>query len=74
MLCTLFRWKLILRGMFSQSIINAIIFLVPISAFDKPLAENSSVNQLEDSKLLLRSIVSNKLLESVDIILLLNKY
>ena len=52
---------------------NAIIFLAPISAFDQPLAENPSVNRLEDSMLLWRSVVSNRLLSNVNIILFLNK-
>ena len=52
---------------------NAIIFLAPISAFDQTLAENARVNRLEDSMLLWRSVVSNKLLQDVNIILFLNK-
>ncbi|KAG6380721.1 G-alpha-domain-containing protein [Boletus reticuloceps] len=42
--------------------VNAIIFLAPISAFDQVLLEDPKVNRLEDSFLLWRSIVSNKLL------------
>lgn len=53
--------------------VNAIIFLAPISAFDQVLAEDSSVNRLEDSMLLWKSVVSNRLLENVNIILFLNK-
>ncbi|THH04740.1 hypothetical protein EW145_g5299 [Phellinidium pouzarii] len=53
--------------------VNAIIFLAPISAFDQTLAEDSRVNRLEDSMLLWRSVVSNKLLADVNIILFLNK-
>lgn len=52
---------------------NALIFLAPISAFDQVLAEDPRVNRLEDSLLLWRSIVSNKLLAKVNIILFLNK-
>ena len=52
---------------------NAIIFLAPISAFDQTLAENNRVNRLEDSMLLWRSVISNKLLSDVSIILFLNK-
>ncbi|KAL5511008.1 hypothetical protein ACEPAG_3727 [Sanghuangporus baumii] len=52
---------------------NAIIFLAPISAFDQTLAEDPRVNRLEDSMLLWRSVVSNKLLASTNIILFLNK-
>lgn len=53
--------------------VNAIIFLAPISAFDQVLAEDSRVNRLEDSFLLWKSLVSNKLLTDVSIILFLNK-
>lgn len=53
--------------------VNAIIFLAPISAFDQTLAEDPRVNRLEDSMLLWRSVVSNKLLASTNIILFLNK-
>ncbi|KAF8435633.1 guanine nucleotide binding protein, alpha subunit [Boletus edulis BED1] len=53
--------------------VNAIIFLAPISAFDQVLLEDPKVNRLEDSFLLWRSIVSNKLLMDVSIILFLNK-
>ncbi|KAI0319948.1 guanine nucleotide binding protein, alpha subunit [Amylostereum chailletii] len=52
---------------------NAIIFLAPISAFDQVLAENHHVNRLEDSLLLWRHVVSNKLLAHVNVILFLNK-
>lgn len=53
--------------------VDAIIFLAPISAFDQPLAEDHSVNRLEDSVLLWKSICSNKLLAKVELILFLNK-
>ncbi|KIK70160.1 hypothetical protein GYMLUDRAFT_34639 [Collybiopsis luxurians FD-317 M1] len=52
---------------------DAIIFLVPISAFDQVLAEAPKVNRLEDSVLLWTSIVSNKILQHTDLILFLNK-
>ena len=52
---------------------DAIIFLAPISCFDQVLAEDQAVNRLEDSVLLWKSIVSNKLLAKTDIILFLNK-
>lgn len=42
--------------------VNAIIFLAPISAFDEKLAENPRVNRLEDSFLLWKAVVANKLL------------
>ncbi|KAJ3971688.1 guanine nucleotide binding protein, alpha subunit [Lentinula raphanica] len=54
-------------------LINAIIFLAPLSCFDQSLIEDPSVNRLEDSILLWRSIVSNHLLRSVELILFLNK-
>ncbi|KIJ66476.1 hypothetical protein HYDPIDRAFT_109520 [Hydnomerulius pinastri MD-312] len=53
--------------------VNAIIFLAPISAFDQMLAEDAKVNRLDDSLLLWKSLVSNKLLMNVSIILFLNK-
>lgn len=53
--------------------VNAIIFLAPISAFDQVLAEDPRVNRMEDSFLLWKSLVSNKLLTDVSIILFLNK-
>ncbi|KAF8644243.1 hypothetical protein AX16_008598 [Volvariella volvacea WC 439] len=53
--------------------VNAIIFLAPISAFDQFLAEDPTVNRLEDSLLLWKAVVSNKLLAKVNIVLFLNK-
>ncbi|KAI0054938.1 G-alpha-domain-containing protein [Artomyces pyxidatus] len=53
--------------------VTAIIFLAPISAFDQVLAEDSRVNRLEDSLLLWRTVVANKLLARVNIVLFLNK-
>lgn len=53
--------------------VDAIIFLAPISAFDQVLAEDPRMNRLEDSMLLWRTVVSNKLLADVNIILFLNK-
>ncbi|KAG7449581.1 G-alpha-domain-containing protein [Guyanagaster necrorhizus] len=52
---------------------DAIIFLAPLSCFDQVLAEDSSVNRLEDSMSLWKSIVSNQLLKNTDLILFLNK-
>ncbi|CAG7853602.1 SubName: Full=Related to guanine nucleotide-binding protein alpha-4 subunit {ECO:0000313/EMBL:CCA75894.1} [Serendipita indica DSM 11827] len=43
--------------------VQALIFLAPISAFDQVLTEDPSVNRMEDSLLLWKSIVSNKLLK-----------
>jgi hypothetical protein len=53
--------------------VNAIIFLAPISTFDQNLEEDPRVNRLEDSLLLWKSVVANKLLASVNIVLFLNK-
>jgi len=52
---------------------NAIIFLAPISVFDQVLTEDPRVNRLEDSLLLWKLVVSNKLLANVNIVLFLNK-
>ncbi|KAG8835667.1 hypothetical protein FRC17_001856 [Serendipita sp. 399] len=67
---------------------NAVIFLAPLSAFDQKLAEDRSVNRLEDSLLLWKSVCANRLLANnqrknpalmqltpaqVDFILFLNK-
>lgn len=53
--------------------VDAIIFMAPISGFDQVLAEDRSVNRLEDSVLLWKSVCSNKLLQNVDVVLFLNK-
>ncbi|KIK70151.1 hypothetical protein GYMLUDRAFT_151735 [Collybiopsis luxurians FD-317 M1] len=53
--------------------VTVIIFLAPISAFNQALAEDENVNRLADSMKLWRMICTNKLLASVDLILLLNK-
>ncbi|EMD30978.1 heterotrimeric G-protein alpha subunit [Gelatoporia subvermispora B] len=53
--------------------INAIIFLAPISCFDEKLAEDPSVNRLQDSMLLWKAVCSSKLLKKVQLILFLNK-
>lgn len=52
---------------------DAIIFLAPISAFDEALAEEPSVNRLEDSILLWKAMISNPLLEKAQTVLFLNK-
>ncbi|KAJ6558485.1 guanine nucleotide binding protein, alpha subunit [Mycena vulgaris] len=52
---------------------DAIIFLAPLSCFDQVLAEDESVNRLEDSILLWKAIVSSPLLKDTSIILFLNK-
>ncbi|KAJ7681133.1 guanine nucleotide binding protein, alpha subunit [Mycena rosella] len=53
--------------------VDAIIFLAPISGFDEVLAEDRTVNRLEDSVLLWRALCANPLLASVDLVLFLNK-
>ncbi|KAG7100017.1 hypothetical protein E1B28_001804 [Marasmius oreades] len=53
--------------------VNAIIFLAPISVFDQVLDEDRRVNRLEDSLLLWKGVVQNKLLANVSIVLFLNK-
>ncbi|KAJ7150919.1 guanine nucleotide binding protein, alpha subunit [Mycena crocata] len=53
--------------------VDAIIFLAPISGFDQVLAEDKTVNRLEDSVLLWKAVCSNKLLANVDLVLFLNK-
>jgi hypothetical protein len=52
---------------------NAIIFMTPISCFDKNLEENHRVNYVVDSLLLWQAICSSKLLSKVQFILFLNK-
>lgn len=53
--------------------VNAIIFLAPVNCFDEKLAEDRSVNRLEDSFLLWKSVCSNKLLGKTQLVLFLNK-
>ncbi|KAF8144347.1 G-alpha-domain-containing protein [Mycena galopus ATCC 62051] len=53
--------------------VNAIIFLAPISCFDERLAEDPSVNRLEDTLLLWRAVVSSPLLKKTTMIVFLNK-
>jgi len=52
---------------------SAILFLAPISCFDQVLEEDATINRLEDSILLWKSIVSNPLLAKTSIVLFLNK-
>ncbi|KAH8116109.1 G-alpha-domain-containing protein [Phellopilus nigrolimitatus] len=52
---------------------NAIIFLAPISCFDQVLMEDNSVNRLEDSVLLWKSVAANPLLAKTNLVLFLNK-
>lgn len=94
---TLLRWWCVLSisriyvcwRTLSTNIVDAIIFLAPISGFDQVLAEDKTVNRLvwligpyivpwltylqEDSVLLWKSVCSNKLLANVDLVLFLNK-
>jgi hypothetical protein len=53
--------------------VDAIIFLAPISCFDEKLAEDRSVNRLEDSYLLWKAVCKCKLLSKAQMILFLNK-
>ena len=52
---------------------SAILFLAPLSGFDQVLAEDETVNRLEDSVLRWKSICSNPLLGKTILILFLNK-
>ncbi|KAJ6497806.1 guanine nucleotide binding protein, alpha subunit [Mycena sanguinolenta] len=52
---------------------DAIIFLAPLSCFDQVLAEDETINRLEDSILLWKTIVSSPLLKDTSLILFLNK-
>jgi len=54
-------------------LVDAIIFLAPISGFDQALLEDRTTNRLEDSVLLWKAVCSSKLLANVDLILFLNK-
>ncbi|ELU44948.1 G-alpha domain-containing protein [Rhizoctonia solani AG-1 IA] len=53
--------------------VNCIIFLAPISAFDQVLAEDPTVNRLEDSLAMWRDLCKNKILAGASIVLFLNK-
>ncbi|KAJ7782560.1 guanine nucleotide binding protein, alpha subunit [Mycena maculata] len=53
--------------------VNALIFLVPISAFDQYLDEDPLTNRIHDSLQLLMSIWTNELLKNAQLVLLLNK-
>ncbi|KXN84487.1 Guanine nucleotide-binding protein alpha-4 subunit [Leucoagaricus sp. SymC.cos] len=52
---------------------DAIIFLVPISAFDQLLEEDLKTNRLQDSVQLWKDVISNQLLQHTNMILFLNK-
>ncbi|KAJ7039174.1 guanine nucleotide binding protein, alpha subunit [Mycena alexandri] len=53
--------------------VDALIFLAPLSCFDQVLAEDETVNRLEDSILLWKTIVASPLLKDTSLILFLNK-
>ncbi|KAH6914227.1 guanine nucleotide binding protein, alpha subunit [Coprinopsis sp. MPI-PUGE-AT-0042] len=53
--------------------ITALLFLAPLSSFDETLAEDPTINCLEDTLMLWKTISSNKLLARVQIILFMNK-
>lgn len=53
--------------------VNVILFLAPISAFDQVLEEDPTINRLEDSVMLWKSIVTNPLLARTNLVLFLNK-
>jgi guanine nucleotide-binding protein subunit alpha len=55
------------------SLVNCIIFLAPISAFDQVLTEDPTVNRLEDSLAMWRDLCKNKILAGASIVLFLNK-
>lgn len=49
--------------------VTSIIFLAPVSCFDQKLAEDHTVNRLEDSFILWKSVCQSKLLIKVQMIL-----
>ncbi|KAJ8515862.1 hypothetical protein ONZ45_g6786 [Pleurotus djamor] len=53
--------------------VTVAIYVASLSAFNETLAEDPSINRLTDSLLLWQTLCSNKLLASVDFVLLLNK-
>jgi guanine nucleotide-binding protein alpha-1 subunit len=53
--------------------VDAIIFIVSLSAFDQSLSEDPSVNRMQDSLRSFRELVSSKILKNVNIIVFLNK-
>ena len=53
--------------------VDAIIFLAPISCFDQVLVEDHTVNRLEDTVLLWKSLCGNPLLKGCNLILFMNK-
>lgn len=48
--------------------ITALIFLAPLSSFDETLTEDPSINRLEDTFMLWKTICANKLLADVQIV------
>ncbi|KIY66334.1 guanine nucleotide binding protein, alpha subunit [Cylindrobasidium torrendii FP15055 ss-10] len=53
--------------------INAIIFLAPLSPFDQTLAEDPSVNRLDDTIRIWKFITASKLLSRTTLVVFLNK-
>ncbi|KAF8488073.1 guanine nucleotide binding protein, alpha subunit [Gautieria morchelliformis] len=53
--------------------VDAIIFLAPISCFDQVLVEDTTVNRLEDTVILWKSLCSNQLLKDCNLVLFMNK-
>eukprot|EP00124_Ichthyophonus_hoferi_P004317 Ihof_evm1s461 gene=Ihof_evmTU1s461 len=53
--------------------VTAVIFLVAISSYDQSLREDSSMNRLQEALELFNTVWTNRYLQSVSIILLLNK-
>ncbi|CAH1795126.1 unnamed protein product [Owenia fusiformis] len=53
--------------------VRAILFVVALSGFDMTLFEDSSVNRMEESLTLFRSIVNNRFFADTSLILFLNK-
>ncbi|KAJ7874772.1 guanine nucleotide binding protein, alpha subunit [Mycena olivaceomarginata] len=61
------------RSVVSLADLGVFRFLAPLSCFDQVLAEDETVNRLEDSILLWKTIVSSPLLKQTSLILFLNK-
>lgn len=53
--------------------VTTIIFLAPASAFNQVLVEDETVNRMADTMKLWRNLCGNRLLQSVELVLFLNK-
>ncbi|KAF9453940.1 P-loop containing nucleoside triphosphate hydrolase protein [Macrolepiota fuliginosa MF-IS2] len=53
--------------------ITALVFLAPLSSFDEKLPGNPTINRLEDTFVLWKTVCSSKLLAGVQLILFMNK-